>query len=411
MGRAWRFVASPRDRALDELIRLTRKHPGCPVTIVDNILDMKYFQTFIPELGARKMDLQIAYEVKANLKKDQVRLLRQAGICAIQPGIESLSTPILTQMKKGCTSLQNVQLLKWCKEYGVHAVWNILWGFPEESPEEYERMASLAPRISHLKAPQLAASLRLDRFSPYFDHAAEYGVLNVRPYPSYFCVYHLEPRAISNLAYYFTFEYTGPQEPATYTRGLCDAVQAWREERDKSDLFMVDLGSDVLVWDLRSCARDPLHVLSGLARELYLACDAIQGIPSLQRIASRQEPVSRGRIEEVLDPLVESRLMLREGHSFLALAIMLGEYRPAKTIRHRFTALVRRLGSQRGSYWEVYGPKACGRDRRAEPHSGAPALAIGPEHFSLGEAGEILVDLDALERIDLNSLQSQLSRP
>ena len=41
------------------------------------------------------------------------------------------------------TGLQNVQLLRWCREFGIEASWNILWGFPRESPADYAAMARL----------------------------------------------------------------------------------------------------------------------------------------------------------------------------------------------------------------------------------------------------------------------------
>ena len=110
------------------------------------------------------MDLRICYEIKANLTKEQVRLLAQAGIRDVQPGIESLSTPLLRLMKKGCSRLQNIQLLKWCRELGVRPIWNILWGFPGEDPAEYSEMAAMMPALSHLQPPMSAAKLRLDRF-------------------------------------------------------------------------------------------------------------------------------------------------------------------------------------------------------------------------------------------------------
>ena len=43
------------------------------------------------------------------------------GVALVQPGIESLSDHVLALMRKGTTGLQNIQLLKWCKEYGVAA--------------------------------------------------------------------------------------------------------------------------------------------------------------------------------------------------------------------------------------------------------------------------------------------------
>ena len=59
------------------------------------------------------------YETKANLSRDQVRTLAEARVNRIQPGIESLSDKSLRLMRKGSTKAVNLQLLRWCAEYGV----------------------------------------------------------------------------------------------------------------------------------------------------------------------------------------------------------------------------------------------------------------------------------------------------
>lgn len=149
---------SPR-RAVDELMALAERYPGCDISVVDNILDLQYFKTVLPELAARETKLDLFYETKSSLKKDQVRLLREAGVRSIQPGIESLSDAVLALMRKGVSGLQNIQLMKWCKELGVRPNWNLLFGFPGEPAEEYARMAELAPL---LLPPAAAGQLRHD---------------------------------------------------------------------------------------------------------------------------------------------------------------------------------------------------------------------------------------------------------
>ena len=136
---------------------------GC----VDNILDLRYIDTLFPRLAESGLDLDLFYEVKANLRYDQLVKMRRAGVRAIQPGLESLSNEVLRLMDKGCTALQNIQLLRWCQELGIEAAWNILAGFPGEPPAEYEKMARLVPLLTHLTPPCSCAQVRLDRFSPF----------------------------------------------------------------------------------------------------------------------------------------------------------------------------------------------------------------------------------------------------
>jgi hypothetical protein len=78
---------------------------------------------------------------------------------------------------------------------------------------------------------------------------------------------------------------------------------------------MIDRGDHLLICDSREVAVEPLTVVDGLARELYLACD---DITSVGRLCGK---ASRNLVEETLAPLVERRLLLRQGDSLLALAV------------------------------------------------------------------------------------------
>ena len=309
------FRAKSAGRALAELEYLTSRYPGYSVMVADNILDLGYFRDFLPELSRRRLDVRLFYELKANLKKDQLRVLRQAGVTQIQPGIESFSDSVLALMRKGIRGLQNVQLLKWSKEAGVLPIWNFLWGFPGESPEEYLRMARMLPLLTHLEPPRAAIPIRLDRFSPNFEQSDALGFANVRPFAAYRYIYPFEPAALRNLAYYFEYDYQNPRDVPGYTAELRSAIFDWRAVHERSELFVEDEGGRLSIWDLRPIAARPLTVLDGLARELYLACDEMRSLRSLSRFGDA------AAVEDALAPMLEDGLMLRDGDSLLSLAV------------------------------------------------------------------------------------------
>ncbi len=345
-GSATAFRSKSAARALAELSTILARHPGCDVQAVDNILDINYFKDFVPALASRRPKARLFYETKSNLKKEQVRLLRQAGIVQIQPGIESFSDRVLGIMRKGVTGLQNIQLLKWCKELGVEPSWNILWGFPGEPPEEYGRMARLVPLLTHLPPPVSADDVRLDRFSPMFDNAARAGLTGVLPLPAYRHIYHLPRRAVANLACYFSFRYARPQHVREYVQPLAEQVQRWKRVADRSDLFAVDDGRRLLIWDLRPVRVATLTILTGSDKVLYNACDAVCDRARLVEIATAaaQPGLSAEDVDRALALLVDRGLMVRDGSRYLALAIKLGDYFPRPPVLREFRRAVRRLG-------------------------------------------------------------------
>jgi ribosomal peptide maturation radical SAM protein 1 len=340
-GESMAYRSKSAERALSELLYLTDKYPHCSVQVVDNILDLKYFQDFIPKLASYQLDVGLFYEVKANLRKEQIRLLKDAGIDGIQPGIESLSSRILELMRKGVKGIQNIQLLKWCKELGVCPSWNMLWGFPGEPPDEYAKMAELIPLITHLQPPAAIAHIRLDRFSPHFEESERYGFVNVKPYPSYYYIYPLNVEAVMNLAYYFIFEDVKSQSEVNYSKPVAEQIAVWQKIYHESDLFSVDKGNNLLIFDFRPIARKPLQILTKIQRNLYIACDRIRTLNQLQQSLQQtsDEEKSATEVEEVLQHLIDMGLMIREGNSYLSLAVPLGDYSPSRCVLEKLSTI------------------------------------------------------------------------
>jgi len=76
-------------------------------------------------------------------------------------------------------------------------------------------------------------------------------------------------------------------------------------------------GEELRIWDLRPVAVETLTVLTGLERDLYLACDGVRGLGRL----SGETGAAKEEIEERLAPLLERGLMVRQGDLLLSLAI------------------------------------------------------------------------------------------
>ncbi len=246
-------------------------------------------------------------------------------------------------MKKGVSALHNIQVLKWCKEFGVVPIWNILWGFPEEAPEEYARMATLVPHLAHLPAPFSFAGLRLDRFSPNFVRAADMGFEDVRPLPVYRHIYGFADDVLANIAYSFTYRYADGKDVATYVRPLLNALRRWqRAERSDIDLVSKVVNGRLRIWDFRPDARQRLTTLTGIDRLLDEACDQIADTTQLAALAQNAgAPLTTQQIVDRLGPLIERGLLLKDGGRHLALAIPVGEYVPSRTVHARMEKTLR----------------------------------------------------------------------
>ena len=346
-GNGMQYRSKSAQRVLDELASQTKRYQLNGYDVVDNILDMNYFRTLFPRLQEANRPYRLFYEVKANLRREQVRSLREAGVTHIQPGIESLHSRVLSLMRKGCQAWQNIQLLKWCSEFGIWAFWNVLFDFPGEQDAWYGETADWVPTIEHLQPPNggYVFAVRFDRFSPYHASADEFG-LRLRPAWAYEHVYPLPADALENQCYYF--EDDGdygrhrsrtalPRVERPQTRRLQDLLCRWNETfwSDQRPKLEMSVEQDrVVIHDSRHCARDGEHLLEGLFRDVYLRCDdGLATADAGARLASDLGCTSM-EIEAVIDSLLEDRLMIRVDDRYLSLAVRSNRLRLADPLEY-----------------------------------------------------------------------------
>jgi ribosomal peptide maturation radical SAM protein 1 len=320
-----RFRSKSAARARDEMIALAQRYKTLEFQVVDNIIELRYIRELLPHLRDTGWDWRLFYETKANLTKDQLRLFREAGIREIQPGIESLSTPILKLMRKGITGLQNIRLLKWCAELEIHPHWNLIYGFPGEPPEEYEHMAKLARSLVHFTAPSTIL-LAIERFSPYHEAPHEHGIEILGPACYYPAIYPECDRAeLTDLAYSFDWRHEDGRDVGSYVSATVDAMRSWREaaDRNKHTLCYVRGPEFLTIREQRTTMEPARYEFDEPEAAIYLACDAGASPGQVHKTVrdAGHTDYSVDEIREFLDSLVEQHLVHREKDRYLGLAI------------------------------------------------------------------------------------------
>ena len=97
-GNSMMFRSKSAARVAAEIVELAARYKVLDFVAVDDIIDLGHVRDLLPLLASQEIDLTLFYETKANLTKNQLWAFKRAGVTAIQPGIESLSTPILRSM-------------------------------------------------------------------------------------------------------------------------------------------------------------------------------------------------------------------------------------------------------------------------------------------------------------------------
>jgi len=324
-GASMAFRSKTPDRVIDEFTYLSKRHNVGNFSVVDDILDMRYFRTVLPKLANSRLGLDLFWEIKANLTHQHVRLLREAGVVSVQPGIESFSDHVLKLMRKGTTGFRNIELLKWCKEYGVKPYWNLLYGFPGETAADYEESILLMQAIWHLDPPTGYGPIRMDRFSPYYINPALFGMSNVRPMTPFTYLYPFDRHAQNTISYYFDFDYDDGRAADAYAQEAIHLAREWREDNHRGMLELrVDAAGSLEINDTRrERLNDPVRAsLGGWKAAVFLACDRAQVLADLASLPQvRAENIGGGELRAFLDRCTFHRLMVANEHAWLNVAV------------------------------------------------------------------------------------------
>lgn len=321
---------SPR-RVLADLEALSRRYGLATFETVDNILPMSAFGDVLPALVAAGSPYKLFFETKANLTRDQVRLLAEAGVRWAQPGIESLSTELLGLLGKGCKAWQNIQLLKWTRQFGIRLSWSLLSEVPGDRDEWYAAMADTMPLLEHLQPPSGVAPIQFHRYSSYHRDPARFG-LQLRPASEYSAIYPLAEKDLADLVYLFEDRWQGTVRESPVLKMLLDGpglprlrqrFLAWAArwvDAPAPVLVATHTATAMHVRDTRSVAVQPERTVTGLDRLVLLEADRAhleKGLVARLVAEGHDEAAVADSVERVL----EQRLALRVDGRLLGLAL------------------------------------------------------------------------------------------
>lgn len=318
-GQTMAYRSKTATRVAEELADLAARYRSFRFTAVDNILDLQFHKTLFPELVAQKRSYDLFFEVKSGVSPAHLRELHAAGIRRIQPGVESLSTHVLQLMNKGVGALANVNLLRGSRQWGLDVSWNLIWGFPGETQDDYDTQLAWLVRLSHLQPPTGAGRIWLERFSPLYQQRAASDV-PLQPERSLQYVY---PPGVDlrQAAYFFEYDFASTVDPEVW-QATTDFVEQWQaahrepspprlEYRYSPGFLQID--------DARLAHTPGIYTFGSPYAELYMALiDTPRPVDSLHGVAGG---VDAETVQRFLAEFGAAGLLLVDGASALALAL------------------------------------------------------------------------------------------
>ncbi|MGE7928339.1 RiPP maturation radical SAM C-methyltransferase [Lysinibacillus xylanilyticus] len=320
-GNFMNYRSKDPDKVIEEITNVVKEHRILNISFADNILDMKYFKSLLPKIKELDWDINMFFEIKANITYEQVKLLKEAGVKEVQPGIENLSTNVLKIMDKGVNGVQNVKLLRNCKEVDLKVDWNYLFGFPKETDADYEYILNQLQSLVHLEPPIAFGRVALERFSPYFNNS-ELGFVNLGPSKIYSYIYDLPTNEIEDLVYIFESPHYGIS--SELEREFEAAIENWKKNYKISSLtFNEDDYSEIITITDNRFSNNLLFKLNSIESKIYKTLLNGYSIESLQNRLNIKYNllVEKDYLQNLLSYWLQLGIIFTDGENYISLAI------------------------------------------------------------------------------------------
>lgn len=320
------------EQVYHEIATLTKEYKIRKIEFVDNAIHFKQLSDMFDALINHKVDLQIFAEVRVQIKKEQLKKMKEAGVIWMQPGIESLNDNFLKCMNKGSTMLQNIQLMKWARQYGVHLNYNIMHCFPFEKDEWFSEIADIIPFIIHLQPPRSMNKLRFDRFSDYYKNQSKYG-LDLKALEFYSHIYPYDQPTLNNLAYFFEDKkdysmrktrilYNLFGNPKKSFHKVGNIVNDWMKSFYSKCPFRLTYEineNNIVIYDTRPISVNNNIVLNKLEGEIFLFTDEVK---SIEKVNNTFGPEYKSTdIENSVQSLIDKKVVIKHKDNILAVAV------------------------------------------------------------------------------------------
>ena len=316
------------DRIIQEIQFLSERYHMMDFQLIGNTLPKTEYRTLFEKLKQLGRDFSFFVEARAGqLTSDDYRLMKEAGFTMIQTGIESFSHNYLRKMNKGARVIDNIAVLKFCKENGIKNNYNLIVRYPNEETADFDETKKIVQMLKgYLDAPQLC-ELRVMHGSLIQRNPKQFNIERLEHTPIDLIMY--PPEYLEKgIAFVHDFK----RKNSTGNQPWELLVDEWKKEREISEFegitrkntidrlvfYFVDGGNFIKIYDKRDRQNIRIFVLNELERRVFLSCIDIISFRELQK---RFIDVPEFELIAILQSFERNGLLFVEDDHYLCLPL------------------------------------------------------------------------------------------
>ena len=153
-------------RIIEEIKFLSDEYTIPRFQLIGNTLPKKDYRLLFEEIIKLGRDLDFCADVRpGQLHSDDYRLMKEAGFNNILLNVFSFNQNFLKKMNTGIRVIDNIAALKFCKENGINALYDLLVNYPNEEDIDFKETKKTLDKI---KALDLDLPQQLTNFVVHF---------------------------------------------------------------------------------------------------------------------------------------------------------------------------------------------------------------------------------------------------
>jgi ribosomal peptide maturation radical SAM protein 1 len=310
-------------QVVSEIDHLTTKYKTLSVAFTDNLLPLKTSRDIFNRIARLGKDFRLFGEVRAITPEPVLKAMQTAGIQEVQIGIEALSTRLLKKLNKGTTTIQNIEIMKYCEMTGIANSSNLILYFPGSDPKDVDETLRNLDFVLCFR-PLKMVYFWLGLGSPIWQYPETFGLKSVFNHHNYGIIF---PPDVCEAMRFTIQAYRGDLGfQKKLWRPVKKRLKAWKKSYGElhrgpgyENILSFRDGKYFMIIRQKRVIGPPLtHRLEGTSREIYLFCMQQR---SLKRILARFPSMDSARIEPFLKMMVDKKLMFQENDQYLSLAI------------------------------------------------------------------------------------------